>query len=451
VSVDDVFGYIDEHLEEALDGVIEYCRLPTVSAQGTSIEETAKYTIALLEAEGFAARILDKPAGGFPVVYAEQRGRGPKTLLFYNHYDVQPPDPLEEWTSGPFEPERRDGRLYGRGVSDDKGNIVSRLLALRALKRTFGELPCNVKFCIEGDEEIGSPHVEPFVLEHRALLSANACIWEWGYALWDGSPTLMLGAKGLLCLDLSVQGASRDLHSSYGTVVPNPAWRLVWALASIKGHDERVLIDGFYDGVKEPTASELAALRALPDDGSEFLTSVGLESALAGVTGADYQKRHVFDPTCTINGLTSGYQGKGTKTVLPARASAKIEFRLVEDQDPEDILRKMRRHFDRQGFSDIQILQTEGEKPARTGMSDPFVAVVQAASRDVYGREAYIVPSMAATGPMYSFVHDLGMPAVMAGINYVGGRDHAPDEHIRIEDFRRGTKHIAAILKRFGE
>src|SRR5919106_95408 len=185
VSMDDVFAYIDEHLDEALDGVIEYCRLPTVSAHGTSIEETAKYTITLLEAEGFAARILDKPAGGFPVVYAEQGGHGSKTLLFYNHYDVQPPDPLEEWTSGPFEPERRDGRLYGRGVSDDKGNIVSRLLALRALKLAFGELPCNVKFCIEGDEEIGSPQVEPFVLQHKSLLAADACVWEWGYTLWD--------------------------------------------------------------------------------------------------------------------------------------------------------------------------------------------------------------------------------------------------------------------------
>jgi acetylornithine deacetylase/succinyl-diaminopimelate desuccinylase-like protein len=449
--MDDVFAYIDEHLDEALDGVIEYCRLPTVSAHGTSIEETAKYTIALLEAEGFAARILDKPAGGFPVVYAEQGGRGSKMLLFYNHYDVQPPDPLEEWQSGPFEPKLRDGRLYGRGVSDDKGNIVSRLLALRALKQAFGELPCNVKFCIEGDEEIGSPQIEPFVLQHRALLAADACVWEWGYTLWDGSPMLMLGAKGLLCLDLSVQGANTDLHSSYGTVVPNPAWRLAWALASIKGPDERVQIGGFYDNVKEPTASELAALKALPDDGSEFLASVGLESALLGVRGAAYQKRHVFEPTCTINGLTSGYQGKGTKTVLPARASAKIEFRLVEDQHPEDILRKLRAHLAGHGFADVQILQTEGEEPARTVMTDPFVAVAQAASRDVYGREAYIVPSMAATGPMHSFVHDLGMPAVMAGINYVGGRDHAPNEHIRIEDFRRGTKHIAAILKRFGE
>jgi len=451
VSLERAFGYIDEHLEGALDEVVRYCRLPTVSAHGSSIEETARYTIALLEAEGFEARALDKPQGGYPVVYAEQQGDGPGTLLFYNHYDVQPPDPLDEWTSGPFEPQRRDGKLFGRGVSDDKGNIVSRLLALRALKQAFGRLPCGVKFCIEGDEEIGSPAIEPFVEEHRGLLAADACVWEWGYALWDGSPTLMLGAKGLLCLDLSVQGANRDVHSSYGTVVPNPAWRLTWALASIKAPDERILIDGFYDAVKPPSEEELAALRALPDDATELLASLGLRSALLGVKDADYHRRHIFEPACTINGLTSGYQGQGTKTVLPARAAAKIDFRLVEDQDPEDILRKLRRHLDALGFADVVIRQSSTERPARTPMDDPFVSIAQKAAVDAYGREAFVVPSMAATGPMYSFIHDLGMPAVMAGINYVGGRDHAPDEHVRIEDFRRGTKHIAAILHRFAE
>jgi acetylornithine deacetylase/succinyl-diaminopimelate desuccinylase-like protein len=452
MSLEAAFAFIDDHLERSLDEVVEYCRLPTVSAHGTAIEETAKYTVALLEAEGFETRIIPKPAGGFPVVWAEQKGRRrDKTLLFYNHYDVQPPDPLDEWTSGPFEPQRRGDKLYGRGVSDDKGNIVSRMLAVRALKQAFGELPCNVRFFIEGDEEIGSPQIAPFMREHGEMFRAHACVWEWGYALWDGSPTLMLGAKGLLCVDIEVQGPNRDVHSSYGTVVPNPAWRLAWALSSIKTPDERILIEGFYEGVKTPTEEELATLRMLPDDGSELLESLGLHDAVLGVKDVDYRRRHIFEPTCTINGLTSGYQGQGTKTVLPARASAKLDFRLVDEQDPDDIIAKLRRHLERVGFEDAVVHQSSSERAARTQLDDPFIDVAQRAARDVYGREAFIVPSMAATGPMFHFVHDLGLPTVMAGINYVGGRDHAPDEHVRIEDYRKGTKHIAAILQRFSE
>jgi acetylornithine deacetylase/succinyl-diaminopimelate desuccinylase-like protein len=169
------------------------------------------------------------------------------------------------------------------------------------------------------------------------------------------------------------------------------------------------------------------------------------------VKGVDYLRRHIFEPTATVDGLTSGYQGPGAKTVLPAKAMAKLEFRLVVDQDPNDLVQKLRRHLDSFGFEDVKIRQFSTERAARTPIDDPFVALCQAAARDVYGREAFIVPSMAATGPMFHFVHDLGLAAVMIGINYVGGRDHAPDEHIRVEDFRLGTKHIAAVLKRFGE
>jgi acetylornithine deacetylase/succinyl-diaminopimelate desuccinylase-like protein len=451
VTLQDAFRYIDAGVDAAVEEIIAYATLPTVSAQGLAIDETARHTAGLLQAEGFSVQVLPKPAGGYPVVYAEQRGRSARTLLFYNHYDVQPPDPLDEWTSPPFQPQKRDGNVYGRGVSDDKGNIISRLLILRALKHAFGELPCNVKFCIEGDEEIGSPQIAPFVARHAGLLRADACVWEWGHALWDGTPTLMLGVKGLLCVELIARGPNRDVHSSYATVVPNPAWRLAWALASIKDPEERILIDGFYDDVTDPSEEELATLRILPDDGPELLESLGLETAVLGVQDVEYRRRHIFEPTCTINGLTSGYQGSGAKTVLPARAAAKLDFRLVGEQDPADILHKLRRHLDKLGFSDVAVRESSMERAARSPMEHPFVAIAQAAAREVYGREAYVVPSMAATGPMYHFVHELGLPCVMAGVNYVGSRDHAPDEHIRLSDFRNGSKHIAALLCRFAE
>jgi acetylornithine deacetylase/succinyl-diaminopimelate desuccinylase-like protein len=449
--MDAVFDFIDANLDASLNEVIDYCKLPTVSAQGKSIEETARYTVALLEKEGFAARILEKPEGGFPVVYAEQQGKSDRTLLFYNHYDVQPPEPLHEWSSPAFEPQRRDDKLYGRGVSDDKGNIVSRLLAIRALKQAGDGLPCNIKFFIEGDEEIGSPQIAPFIHDNRALFAADACIWEGGHVFWDGSPTLMLGVKGLLYVELEVKGPNRDVHSSYATVIPNPAWRLAWALATLKDREERILIDGFYDDVRRPTEAELATVRLLPDESGETLSNLGLSDAVLGLRGFDYRRRHIFEPTCTIDGLVSGYQGPGAKTVLPARALAKLDFRLVVDQDPEDLVRKLRRHLDRHGFEDVAINQFSTERAARTSVDDPFVKVAQDSAREAYGKDAFVVPNMPATGPMYHFVHDLGLPSVMTGVNYVGGRDPAPDEHIRVEDYRLGTKHVAALLRRFGE
>ncbi len=452
--MENLFRYIDDHLDESVARLTGLCELPSVSARPPTpdaIRETAEHVAGLLQDLGFEARILPKSAGGHPVVYAEQAGRSPRTLLFYDHYDVQPPEPLELWSSPPFQPTLREGKLYGRGVSDNKGNIAARLAALRAWKEVRGELPCAVKFCIEGDEEIGSPHMEEFVNEQRELLAADACVWEGGGVTWEGIPQLTLGVKGLLYVELEANTVSRDAHSSYGTVLPNAAWRLAWALASIKGPDERVLIDGFYDAVRTVTPEERAAVEAMPSEEAETLKSYGVEEALTGVRGLDYRLRHLFEPTATIDGLTSGYEGEGTKTVLPARAMAKMDFRLVPDQDPDDILARLRRHLDSRGFGDITLRKLSAERPARTPVSDAFVAVVRGAVRDAYEREPIIVPTAAGTGPLYPFVATLGLPTADIGIGYPETRIHAPDENIRIEDFRRGAKAIAALLQRFAD
>ncbi len=446
----DVYRYIEEHLEESLAELARLCEKPSVSAQGTAIQETAEFVEGMLRSCGFRTRILPK-RGGNPVVFGELEGASPYTLLFYNHYDVQPPEPLDLWTSPPFQPARRQGRLYARGVSDNKGNIVSRLAAICAFRETRGQVPVNIKFCIEGDEEIGSPNLGPFVQEHAGLLRGDACIWEGASVNWEGTPVIYLGVKGLLYVELAVETAARDVHSSWATVVPNAAWRLVWALSTLKGPDERVLIDGFYDDVQPPTEQERAALARLPSEEEESLRSLGLSSFLCGVRGFDYQLRHIFEPTCTIDGLTSGYQGPGSKTVSPCRASAKLDFRLVPDQDPDDIALKLRRHLDRHGFADVAISHLSGERPVRTPMDAPFVKVVAEAAEEVYSRPPYVIPNMAATGPMYHFVRDLGLPTAAAGIGYPDARAHAPDENMRISDFLLGTKHIAALLVRLGQ
>ncbi|HEY5638535.1 MAG TPA: M20/M25/M40 family metallo-hydrolase, partial [Dehalococcoidia bacterium] len=230
----------------------------------------------------------------------------------------------------------------------------------------------------------------------------------------------------------------------------NAAWRLVWALSTMKGPDERIMIDGFYDDVRPPTADERAAVEKLPDDAAETLRSYGVARSTTGVSGLDYNIRHLFDPTATIDGLASGYQGEGPKTVLPARAMAKVDFRLVNDQDPHDIERKLRAHLDKHGFEDITIATHGGEHPARTPVTDPLVATMVEACRGVYGKEPVIMPTMAGTGPLYPFVTTLGLPTADIGIGYPDAAIHAPNENIRLEDFRAGTKAVAAFLGAFG-
>ncbi|MPZ23500.1 MAG: M20/M25/M40 family metallo-hydrolase, partial [Dehalococcoidia bacterium] len=340
--------------------------------------------------------------------------------------------------------------LYGRGISDDKGTLASRLAAVRALKAVNGRLPARIKFLVEGDEEIGSPGFEDFVAEHRELLAADACLWEGSGVTWEGQAVLPLGVKGLLYCELRCRGTARDVHSSWATVVPNAAWRLTWALATLKDQDENILVKGFYDDVRPPTKAERQAVKAMPDEAEDFAKSLAIDNFVLGLKGRKYRSRHYLDPTCNIDGLTSGYQGPGSKTILPAQASAKLDFRLVPDQDPHDIERKLRKHLDKHGFEDIEIVTFGAEHPARTGLDEEWVRVVRETLKDVYGQDPVIVPTMAGTGPMYPVVKMLGVPTADCGVGNPDSRIHAPNENIREQDYRTGIKAAAAVIDAFG-
>lgn len=444
-----IYEYIDDHWTEAIQDLKRLCRQPSISAQGVGMVETVDLLTQLMQEYGIKTQVLPNPRGGYPMVYGELEGKTSTTLLFYNHYDVQPPEPLELWSTPPFEPTQYDGNLRARGVSDNKGDIIARLLALRAYLKVHGKPATSVKFLIEGEEEIGSPNIASFVEQNRGLLKADACVWECGGVNWRNEPVVSLGLKGILFVELEVRGASQDVHSSMATVVPNPAWRLVWALASLKDLEENIRVAGFYDSVLPPTRSEIEAIKAMPLDEDETKQSLGLDRFVKGVTGFDYKLRHIVEPTCNICGMDSGYTGPGSKTVLPCLARAKLDFRLVPNQRPDDILSKLRRHLDDHGFSDIAISPgTEGENPARTPLDTPFVRIVSQTAKEVYGVDPVIVPSMAGSGPMYSFTDTLGLPTVLIGVMYPGSSPHAPDENIRLADFVLGAKHVAAILGR---
>ncbi|MCP4361956.1 MAG: M20/M25/M40 family metallo-hydrolase, partial [Chloroflexi bacterium] len=269
------------------------------------------------------------------------------------------------------------------------GHIICRLAALAAVKDAVGELPCHIKFVIEGEEEIGSPNMPAFVEQHQTRLAADACIWEFGGVGYDGRPRQALGMRGICYVELSVQSLAQDAHSGLaGSIFPNAAWRLTWALSTLKDQNERILIPGFYDNVQSPSQRDLELLAKLPDDADQLKEMYGLDSFLLGLEGGlAWRETAVFQPTCTICGLTSGYQGAGAKTVLPAKASAKIDFRLVPQQTPEEMVSKLRAHLDAQGFHDVDVKLLGGGRPAKVDPDDPFVQIANETAVDVYGQE----------------------------------------------------------------
>ena len=440
---------IDAQRDASVLALVELCRVPCISAQGIGVAETSEYVARLLRDSDVAAQLLE--TDGAPLVYGEA-GSGERTLLIYNHYDVQPPEPLDEWTTPPFEPTMRDGKLYARGVADNRADLLARILAVRAWQRTFGPLPLRLRWAIEGEEEVGSPSLAAAVRRHHALLTADGCLWECGGLDEEDRFEIALGCKGDYYADIWVEGPAYDLHSSLAAIVPNPAWRLTWALATLKASDETITIDGFEECVRPPSSAEEALLEAMPLAEDKMRAELGIPAFINGLSGTALKHKYLFEPTCTISGLLAGYTGEGSKTVMPARASAKLDVRLVPRLDPETVDRLLRAHLDRRGFADVQVRRTDGG--LRAVRSSPDSAVVQAAidaARPLYG-EPVVSPNFAGSGPMDSIGEDLGLPLVAAGgVGYPGCRAHAPNEHIRIDDYIRGIKYIARLIDRFAE
>jgi acetylornithine deacetylase/succinyl-diaminopimelate desuccinylase-like protein len=415
-------------------------RQPTVSAQGTAINETAAIVLERAKLAGVDARI-ESVAGGPPTIVGDT-GRGERTLLVYDHYDVQPPEPFDEWRTPPFEPTERDGFLFGRGVSDNKGNLMARLQGIEAYREAFGELPLRVRVLFEGEEEIGSPHLEEFVDRYADALRADGCIWEAGYKDAAGRPTLSLGLKGIAYFDLRIRGIAKDAHSSLATILPNAAWRLVWALSTLKNERDEIVIDGLMEHVRRPDAHDLALLAALPYDEEEMRKIHGVGAFVRGLTGTDLKVKHFLEPTCTICGLTSGYQGAGSKTVLPAVAGAKLDFRLVPDLTPKLVRELLRAHLDKRGFTDIEIEGHHGEMPSRWPADTDVARSAIAALRDTYGSDPVVYPLMAGSGPMAQVCDRLGIPATGFGCGNASSANHAPNENIAIADY---VDHIRAF------
>jgi acetylornithine deacetylase/succinyl-diaminopimelate desuccinylase-like protein len=453
-----IFAHIEAHTDEYMARLSRACAQPSISARGEGLTETADLVGGMLRDVGFGVDLV--PTDGAPVVLGQMAGRcspAPRgeqgegnqhTLLLYNHYDVQPVDPLDEWTTPPFEPDVRDGLFYARGASDNKGAIVSRVCALEAYLAHRSELPVNVIWVIEGEEEVGSPYLGQFVAQYVDLLQgAYGCVWEAGGKNARDRFEIALGCKGLLYVELRARGATRDLHSALAAVVVNPVWRLVWALNTLKGPDEHVLIPNFYDDVRPVSAAQRQVLAEWEYAEEETRTLYGVDEFLGSLSGNPLKEQVVFGPTCNVDGFHGGYGGPGSKTVLPCEASAKLDFRLVPDQDPAQVLALLRAHLDAQGFGDVEIISSDGERPSAGDPAHPFVQAAARTAERVYNHRPALIPMMSGTGPVHVLCGQFGVPMVTAGVGYAGSRIHAPNEHIRITDFVAGTKYIAALLE----
>ena len=448
-QLEDVFKHVESHKAEFLNRLLEYLKMPSISAQGVGMQEVADYLLKLLSDMGLDAQAVETK--GWPVIVGRfEKDPNALTVLLYGHYDVQPPDPLELWESPPFEPSLREGRIYARGVGDNKGQHFAQLMALESLLKTTGDLPCNVIVMLEGEEEIGSPHLAEFIKTHKENLKADLVITSDGPVHESGQATLMFGVRGIVSFELRAKGANRDLHSgNFGGVAPNPLWTLVHLLNSMKNKDGLVTIEGFYDDVLPATALEHEALAKLPLDLAKVKAGLGLSELDAPLERGFYERLSLF-PTLTINGLHGGYGGAGSKTVLPHEAFAKCDIRLVEAQTVERIFELLEAHIKKHAPS-VELIRQGAMQPSKPPLEHPFTQPLVKAISLAQEEEVLLVPAMGGSLPDYVFTKLLGIPAFVVPYANADEANHAPNENMELERFYKGIKTGAAMLSFLAE
>ncbi len=450
MAIDQVVSYLEAHRGDFESQLKDLLRIPSISAQPAHNVDTrraAEFVRDDLRAMGVPAELVTTP--GHPIVYAEKcDAPGQPTLLIYGHYDVQPPDPLEPWLSPPFEPTVRDGNLYARGATDDKGQMFTHLKAAEGWLRTVGRLPLNVKFLIEGEEEVGGAGLEQFVAENRARLACDFAVISDTSQFARDQPAITYGLKGLAYFELIVRGARTDLHSgTFGGAVANPCNALATILASLKGADGRIQITGFYDAVRPLEDWERAEFARLPFSEAEFQASLGVPS-LEGEAGYTTLERKWARPTCDVHGLYGGYQGPGPKTVLPCSAGAKLSFRLVPDQDPATIAALVRRHVASVCPPGVtyELIVHHG---APAVLVDTRTEAVRAAVRAIeagFGKPPVFIREGGSIPVVGLLKTALGVDTLLLGWGQNDDNLHGPNEKFSLADFHRGIKASAHLL-----
>ncbi len=428
----------DEFVQEGIGHLRTLIGKKSIFAQQVGLGEVADYLRDLFEEAG-ASVLVDKSYAA-PFVLATFTSPNPeaKTIIFYNHYDTVPADSDQIWLQGqPFDLTITEDTMYGRGVDDDKGHIVARLSAVKKYLAKQGSLPVNTIFIMEGAEESASVDLDKYLVKYKDQLSqAELLVWEQGIRNKKNQLEISGGNKGIVTFDVSVQSADLDIHSSFGGVIDSAAWYLIQALTSLREPDGRIKVSGIYDKVEEPNERELALVEEYALVNAEGLQEIyGLTLPILAEERRAFLKRLYFEPSITIEGLTSGYQRQGVKTILPAQASAKMEVRLVPGLTPDYVLDCIRTYLKEQGFDKIDVTFTLGLESYRSDMSAPAILSLIELAKNFYTEGVSVLPTSPGTGPMHTVFHALGVPIAGFGLGHEGSRDHAGDENVKIADY----------------
>ena len=445
-----VWEYIDAHQDEYIALLEKFVNQPSISAQGIGLREMAELVRQTQESLGAKSQLVETCK--YPIVSGYLDNGADRTILLYNHYDVQPPEPLEKWRTDPFKATIIDGKFFARGSADNKGSMLSRYCAIDAYQKVYGKLPVNIRFLTEGGEEIGSPGLMDFIRENPDKIVADGVIWEGGSKNINGGPLqVSLGVKGLCYVELRCRGAKNDMHSKYGAIVESPVWRLVWALSTMKNSNEEITIAGFNEAVTPPTPDDMEALKGMCFDEEGTLRNIGMDHFVKNLSGLELKEKFFYRPALNICGIQAGYTGEGSKTVLPNYAMAKLDFRICPGQTPEIVVDLLRKHLDAHGFSDIEIVTFSNTVPYRGRVDTPIAkAVIQNVER-VYGMPPTVYTSIAGSSGMGHFCNATGMPAVCFGVYNDDSQTHSPNEYIFVDDYIKGIKLSACVLHDFAE
>lgn len=448
MSIEKVKDFVASNQLTFLDQLYSLLRQKSISAQNDGVEECAKLVMEMMNEIGITTKIID--TDGHPVVYGElSNPANTFTLLIYGHYDVQPPEPLAKWVSNPFEPEIRDGRIYARGAGDNKGQLLAQLLGLKTYLETTGELPINLKFVFEGEEEIGSIHLASFVEKHKELLKADLVYTSDGSLHESGSPIVLLGVRGMLAIELEAKGADRDNHSgNKGNIVPNPVWKLIDLLQTMRDKEGKVLIEGFYDNILPLSDYETELLKKIPFDAKSVGEKIGYPEL--DMNGETYYQKLTMEPTFNICGIESGYTGEGVKTIIPSTARVKLDIRLVVDQDPIDIFNKIKSHVSEHA-PDVKISYLGSMQPSRTNAELKVVQKVVHAVQQAYETEPLIQPGMGGSLPNYVWTKLLELPSVIVPYANFDQGNHSPNENIKMKNFLNGVICTAHVIDALGK
>jgi acetylornithine deacetylase/succinyl-diaminopimelate desuccinylase-like protein len=442
-----------DHVEASRDAFVarlmDYVRHPSISAQDIGIGEVAAMLVEMLTGLGMEAEAV--PTRNHPMVLGRLSAFSDRpTVLLYGHYDVQPPEPLELWDSPPFEPAIRDGRIYARGIGDNKGQHFAQLLAIESHLAVSGDLPCNVIVLLEGEEEIGSPHIAEFVRDHADRLQADLAVTADGPLHESGLPVVTFGARGVAGFELRARTARRDVHSgNFGGVMPNAVWKLVHLLATMRNPSGEITIEGLVEPVIPPTEAEREAMSKLPLELDQVKSELGL-AELDAPQERGYFERLMFHPTLTINGFHGGWGGAGMKTVLPCEACVKCDIRLVEPLTPDYVFRKVAAHVASHA-PDVEFVPLMGMPPSKTPMDSPYAGPVRKAVLAARGVEPLLYPTIGGSLPDYVFTKILGIPSFVVPYANADEANHAPNENLEIERFIDGIRTGCALLSELGK